>query len=124
MKSILITGGAGFIESHVVRLFVNEYPEYKRKLEITDINKIYLERGQLNVGRMSRGTAWLDTGTFKSLMRTGEYVRVIEERQGMKIGCIEEIAHHMGYIDKQQLKDIAKPLEKSGYGSYLLGLVN
>jgi glucose-1-phosphate thymidylyltransferase len=92
-------------------------------LEITDINKEYLRRGQLKVGVLNRGTAWLDTGTFASLMQAGQYVQVIEERQGLKIGCIEEVAYRMGFIDATQLAEIAKPLVKSGYGAYLLNLL-
>lgn len=122
-KSNYAVPGLYFYDNKVVELAKNLKPSPRGELEITDINKIYLERGNLKVGRMSRGTAWLDTGTFNSLMQAGEYVRVIEERQGMKIGCIEEIAFHMGYINKQQLRSIAEPLLKSGYGSYLLELV-
>jgi len=84
------------------------------------VNRVYLERGQLKVGVFSRGTAWLDTGTFTSLMQAGQFVQVIEERQGLKIGCIEEVAYRMGFIDSQQLETIAQPLLKSGYGQYLL----
>ena len=88
--------------------------------EITDVNAEYLRRGQLKVAILDRGTAWLDTGTFSSLMQAGQFVQVIEERQGMKIGAIEEIAYRMGYIDADQLKAIAEPLRKSGYGEYLI----
>ena len=88
--------------------------------EITDVNKEYLKQGKLKVGILDRGTAWLDTGTFASLMQASQYVQVIEERQGLKIGCIEEVAFRMGYINKEQLIKIAKPLLKSGYGTYLL----
>jgi glucose-1-phosphate thymidylyltransferase len=86
------------------------------------VNKIYLERGKLKVGILDRGTAWLDTGTFSSLMQASQFVQVIEERQGLKIGCIEEVAYRMGYIDAVQLRKVAEPLVKSGYGKYLLGL--
>lgn len=122
-KSNYAVPGLYFYDNQVVEFAANLKPSPRGELEITDINKIYLERKQLKVGRMSRGTAWLDTGTFNSLMQAGEYVRVIEERQGLKIGCIEEIAFHMGYIDKTQLLELAKPLVKSGYGTYLLNLV-
>ena len=90
----------------------------------TDVNKIYLERGKLKVGLLDRGTAWLDTGTFTSLMQAGNFVQVIEERQGLKIGCIEEIAYQMSFIDEKQLRKLAEPLRKSGYGDYLLNLIN
>lgn len=91
----------------------------KGELEITDINKEYLHRGKLKVGVFDRGTAWLDTGTIKSLMQAGQFIQVIEERQGMKIGAIEEVAYRMGYIDREQLLKLAEPLVKSGYGEYL-----
>jgi glucose-1-phosphate thymidylyltransferase len=87
------------------------------------VNREYLRQNKLKVGVLSRGTAWLDTGTFNSLMQAGQFVQVIEERQGLKIGCIEEIAYQMNFIDKKQLKEIAEPLRKSGYGEYLLGLI-
>jgi len=99
-------------------------PSARGEYEITDLNRKYLEMGQLSVGIMQRGTAWLDTGTFDSLADASEFVRVIEKRQDHKIGCIEEVAYRMGYIDKEQLRNIAKPLEKSGYGQYLKGLIN
>jgi glucose-1-phosphate thymidylyltransferase len=92
-------------------------------LEITDVNKIYLEQGKLEVRIMDRGTAWLDTGTFNSLMQAGQFVQVIEERQGLKIGCIEEIAWQNGFITAEQLIKLAIPLEKSGYGTYLKKLL-
>src|SRR5690606_18858407 len=98
-------------------------PSARGEYEITDINKAYLGQGKLKVGILSRGTAWLDTGTFASLMQAGQFVQVIEERQGLKIGCIEEVAYRMGYIDKEQLERIATPLVKSGYGEYLLRLI-
>jgi glucose-1-phosphate thymidylyltransferase len=87
------------------------------------VNKVYLERGKLKVGVLNRGTAWLDTGTFASLMQAGQFVQVIEERQGLKIGCIEEVAYRMGFIDAEQLRTVATPLVKSGYGKYLLNLL-
>ncbi|MFZ4262389.1 sugar phosphate nucleotidyltransferase, partial [Sphingobacterium sp. HJSM2_6] len=92
------------------------------ELEITDVNREYLKRGKLKVGVFDRGTAWLDTGTIQSLMQAGQFVQVIEERQGMKIGAIEEVAYRMGYIDKNQLTKIAEPLKKSGYGEYLVNI--
>lgn len=122
-KSNYAVPGLYFYDNSVVDHAANLKPSPRGELEITDINKIYLEKGQLKVGRMSRGTAWLDTGTFNSLMQAGEYVRVIEERQGLKIGCIEEIAFNMSYIDKNQLKELAQPLVKSGYGNYLFSLL-
>ena len=98
-------------------------PSVRGEYEITDVNKAYLEQGKLKVGILDRGTAWLDTGTFSSLMQASQYVQVIEERQGMKIGCIEEIAYRMGYINSQQLEMLAQPLLKSGYGDYLLQIL-
>jgi glucose-1-phosphate thymidylyltransferase len=92
-------------------------------LEITDVNKEYLKRGKLKVSILDRGTAWLDTGTFNSLMQAGQFVQVIEERQGLKIGSIEEAAYRMGFINDEQLKALAKPLLKSGYGSHLLSII-
>ena len=91
-------------------------------MEITDINKAYLAKGKLQVSILDRGTAWLDTGTFSSLMQASQFVEVIEERQGLKIGAIEEVAYNMGYIDKKQLHKLARPLLKSGYGKYLMQL--
>ena len=97
----------------------NIQPSDRGELEITDVNKAYLERKKLSVRILDKGTAWLDTGTFKSLLQASQFVQVIEDRQGLKIGCIEEIAYKMGYIDKLQLDKLAKPLLKSGYGKYL-----
>jgi glucose-1-phosphate thymidylyltransferase len=97
-------------------------PSPRGELEITDVNNIYLKMGKLKVAAMSRGTAWLDTGTFDSLMQAANFVQVIEQRQGLKIGCIEEIAYRMGFINQNQLLELAKPLEKSGYGQYLKNL--
>ena len=122
-KSDYAVPGLYFYDNDVVEIAKNIKPSPRGEYEITDINKIYLERGTLKVGVLSRGTAWLDTGTFASLMQAGEFVRIIEERQGLKIGCIEEIAYRMGFITAEQLKAIATPLVKSGYGSYLLKLV-
>ena len=107
----------------MVEIAKNLKPSPRGELEITDVNKEYLKRGNLKVSILDRGTAWLDTGTFQSLMQAGQFVQVIEERQGLKIGCIEEIAYSNGFIDKKQLKQIAEPLVKSGYGTYLLNLI-
>lgn len=122
-KSDYAVPGLYFYDNEVVEIAKNIKPSPRGEYEITDINKVYLERGTLKVGVLSRGTAWLDTGTFASLMQAGEFVQIIEERQGLKIGSIEEIAYRMGFIDAEQLKAIATPLVKSGYGSYLLKLV-
>jgi glucose-1-phosphate thymidylyltransferase len=119
-KSNYAVPGLYFYNNEVVEIAKNLKPSPRGELEITDVNKIYLERGQLKVGILSRGTAWLDTGTFTSLMQAGTFVQVIEERQGLKIGCIEEIAFRMGFIDADQLRTLAEPLLKSGYGDYLL----
>ncbi|WP_420154033.1 glucose-1-phosphate thymidylyltransferase RfbA [Siphonobacter sp.] len=122
-KSNYAVPGLYFYDNDVVAIAKAIEPSPRGELEITDINRVYLERGQLKVGVLDRGTAWLDTGTFQSLMQAGQFVEVIEERQGLKIGCIEEVAYRMGFIDKQQLEAVAKPLVKSGYGKYLLNLV-
>ncbi|WP_029281074.1 glucose-1-phosphate thymidylyltransferase RfbA [Pedobacter sp. R20-19] len=119
-KSDYAVPGLYFYDNEVVEIAKNIKPSPRGEYEITDINRVYLERGKLKVGVLSRGTAWLDTGTFTSLMQAGQFVQIIEERQGLKIGCIEEIAYRMGFIDAAQLKAIATPLVKSGYGSYLL----
>jgi len=122
-KSNYAVPGLYFYDNKVVEIAKNIKPSERGELEITDINKEYLEQGRLKVGIFDRGTAWLDTGTIQSLMQAGQFVQVVEERQGMKIGAIEEVAYRMGYIDHVQLKRIAEPLVKSGYGAYLTKLV-
>jgi len=122
-KSNYAVPGLYFYNNSVVEIAKNIEPSPRGELEITDINKVYLEQGKLTVGVMNRGTAWLDTGTFNSLMQAGQFVQVIEERQGVKIGSIEEVAYRMGFISKAQLEAVATPLVKSGYGQYLLNLL-
>lgn len=119
-KSNYAVPGLYFYDNSVIDVAKNIQPSPRGEYEITDVNKVYLEQGRLKVGVFSRGTAWLDTGTFTSLMQAGQFVQVIEERQGLKIGCIEEVAYRMGYIDAAQLDTVARPLLKSGYGQYLL----
>lgn len=121
-KSNYAVPGLYFYDNSVVEIAKNIQPSPRGELEITDVNKKYLEMGKLKVGVLDRGTAWLDTGTFQSLMQAGQFVQVIEERQGLKIGCIEEVAYRMGFIDKEKLNEIASPLIKSGYGKYLQSL--
>lgn len=123
-KSNYAVPGIYFYDNSVIDIARNIRPSKRGELEITDINKEYLKRNQLHVSILDRGTAWLDTGTFKSLMQAAQFVQVIEDRQGLKIGAIEEAAYKMGYINKQQLHALAEPLLKSGYGKKLLGLLN
>jgi len=122
-KSNYAVPGLYFYDNEVVEIAKNIKPSHRGELEITDVNKEYLNRGKLKVGVFDRGTAWLDTGTIQSLMQAGQFVQVIEERQGMKIGAIEEVAYRMGFIDAETLLDISKPLIKSGYGDYLQRIV-
>lgn len=122
-KSNYAVPGLYFYDNEVVKIARNIQPSPRGELEITDVNRVYLERGKLKVGVLNRGTAWLDTGTFASLMQAGQFVQVIEERQGLKIGCIEEVAYRMGFIKADELREIAQPLLKSGYGQYLLGIL-
>ena len=121
-KSNYAVPGLYFYDNDVVEIAKNLEPSPRGEYEITDVNREYLRRGKLKVGILGRGTAWLDTGTFESLMQAGEFVRVLEQRQGLKVGSIEEAAYRQGFIDADQLRKIAEPLRKSGYGDYLLHL--
>ena len=121
-KSNYAVPGLYYYDNSVVEIAKNIKPSARGEYEITDVNKEYLRQGKLDVKVLGRGTAWLDTGTFSSLMQANQYVQVIEERQGRKIGCIEEAAYRMGYIDDAKLLEIAEPLRKSGYGEYLVNL--
>jgi glucose-1-phosphate thymidylyltransferase len=122
-KSNFAVPGIYFYDNEVVEIAANIKPSHRGELEITDVNKEYLKRGKLKVSILDRGTAWLDTGTFNSLMQASQFVQVIEERQGLKIGAIEEAAYKMGFIDANQLRELAQPLLKSGYGTHLLGII-
>lgn len=123
-KSNFAVPGLYFYDNSVVEIAKNLKPSKRGEYEITDVNKIYLENKKLKVAMLSRGTAWLDTGTFTSLLQAGQFVQVLEDRQGLKVGCIEEIAYRMGYITVEQLRIVAEPLINSGYGEYLLRLLD
>ena len=122
-KSNFAVPGIYFYDNDVVEIAANIKPSHRGEIEITDVNREYLRRGKLKVSILDRGTAWFDTGTFNSLMQASQFVQVIEERQGLKIGSIEEAAYKMGYIDAEQLKALAQPLLKSGYGTHLLDII-
>ena len=123
-KSRYAVPGLYFYDNEVIEIAKNLKPSARGEYEITDVNKEYLQAGKLQVGILDRGTAWLDTGTFPSLMQAGQFVQVIEERQGLKVGCIEEIAWRQGFINNAKLEEIAQALLKSGYGGYLMDLIN
>jgi len=123
-RSNFAVPGLYFYDNSVVEVAKNLKPSARGEYEITDVNKHYLKEGKLKVGMLSRGTAWLDTGTFTSLTQASQFVEVIQERQGLKISCIEEIAYKKGFIDKDQLRKVAEPLVKSGYGQYLLDIID
>ena len=122
-KSNFAVPGLYYYDNKVCDIAKALQPSARGEYEITDLNKEYLKLGELEVGIMQRGTAWLDTGTFDSLAAASEFIRVIEQRQDYKIGCIEEVAYRMGFIDEEQLENIAQPLLKSGYGQYLMRLI-
>ena len=122
-KSNWAVPGMYFYDNEVIEIAKNLKPSERGELEITDVNQIYLQKGKLKVSPMDRGTAWLDTGTIQSLIQAGQFVQILEDRQGIKISCLEEIAYKMNYIDKNQLIELSKPLKKSGYGTYLESLL-
>jgi len=122
-KSNYAVTGLYFYDNRVIDIAAGLKPSARGELEITDVNRAYMKRGALYVEKLGRGLAWLDTGTHESLMQAGNFIQVIEERQGLKVSCVEEIAYHMGYIDASQLEELAKPLIKNGYGQYLLDIL-
>jgi len=123
-KSSFAVPGLYFYDNSVIEVAKNLKPSPRGEYEITDVNKYYLKQGKLKVAVLSRGTAWLDTGTFRSLIQASQFVEVVESRQGLKIGCIEEIAYLKGFINTSQLEKLAQPLLKSGYGQYLMNIIN
>ena len=123
-KSNYAVPGLYFYDNSVVDVAANIQPSTRGEYEITDVNRYYLELKKLKVCKIDRGTAWLDTGTFRSLIEATQFVQVVEERQGLMVGCIEEIAYRKGFIDAEQLRKIAEPLRKSGYGDYLVKLID